>query len=56
MYSGYEIVFHEAGSSNFGNDFTRNDAIFGVDNSSPSHDDNGKNNFLVLGRWDRFYS
>ena len=50
MYSGYEIVFHEASSSNFGNDFTRNDAIFGVDNSSPSHDDNGKNNFLVLGR------
>ena len=32
----------------FGNDFARNVVIFGVDNSSSSHTDNQKNNFLVL--------
>ena len=39
------IAFNGAGSWSFGNDFTRN----GVDNSSSSHDDNCKNNFLTLG-------
>ena len=33
----------------FANDFGRNVAIFGVDNTSSSHTDNQKNNFLVLG-------
>ena len=32
----------------FSNYFTRNVVIFGVDNSSSSHSDNQKNNFLVL--------
>ena len=32
----------------FGNDFVRNVVIFGVDDSSSSHADNCKNNFLVL--------
>ena len=31
------------------NDFARNVVIVGVDNSSSSHTDNQKNNFLVLG-------
>ena len=34
MYSGYEIAFDGAGLWKFGNDFTRNVAICGVDNSS----------------------
>ena len=34
---------------NFGNDFAKNVAIFGVDNSFLSHADNCKNNFSVLG-------
>ena len=29
--------------------FARNVVIFGVDNSSSSHSDNCKNNFLILG-------
>ena len=48
MYSGYRIVFDGAGSWNFGDDFTRNVVIFGVDNSSSSHAENRKNKFLVL--------
>ena len=48
MYSGYGIAFDSAGSWNFGNDFARNFLIFGVDNSSSSHADNCKNNFLML--------
>ena len=49
VYSGYGIAFDGAGSWNFGNDFARNVKIFGVENSSPSHDGNQKNNSLVLG-------
>ena len=49
VYSGYGIAFDGVGSWNFGNDFAGNFVIFGVDNSSSSHDDNRKNNFLVLG-------
>ena len=48
MYSGYGITFGSAGSWSFGNDFARNVVIFGVDNSSSSHD-NRNNNFLILG-------
>ena len=33
----------------FGNDSASNVIIFGVDNSSLSHADNRKNNFLILG-------
>ena len=49
VYSGYGIAFNGAGSWSFGNDFARNVLIFGVDNSSSSHEDNHKNNFLGLG-------
>ena len=35
---------------NFVNDTSRNVVIFDVDNSSSSHIDNSKNNFLVLGK------
>ena len=49
MYSGYGIVFDGLGSWNFGNDFTMNFIVFGVYNSSSSHTDNRKNDFLVLG-------
>ena len=45
VYSGYGIVFDWAGLWNFGNEFARNVAIFGVDNSPSSHADNGKDNF-----------
>ena len=49
VYSGYGITFDNAGSWSFGNDFARNIIIFGVDNSSSSHSDNHKKNFLILG-------
>ena len=49
VYSGYEITFDSAGSWSFDNDFARNAVIFGTDNSSSSHSDNRKNNFLILG-------
>ena len=49
VYSGYRITFDSAGSWNFGNDFTGNAVIFEIDNSSSSHSESRKNNFLVLG-------
>ena len=49
IYNGWGIAFDGKGSWSFGNDFSRNSVIFGVDNSSPSHTNNRKNNFLVLG-------
>ena len=49
VYSGYETAFDGTSSWSFDNNFTRNVAIFGVDNSSSSHTDNRKSNFLVLG-------
>ena len=44
------IAFDGKGSWNFGNDFAENVVIFNVDNSSSSHDNNRKNNFLVVGK------
>ena len=41
-------MFDWKGSYYFGNDFARNIVAFGIDNSSLSHADNKKNNFLVL--------
>ena len=49
FYNGRGIGFDGEGSWSFGNDFARNDATFGTDNSSSSHSDNWINNFLVLG-------
>ena len=54
MYSGYRIAFDGAGSWSFGNDFAGNVVIFGIDNSSSSHSDNCKNNFLILDERDTF--
>ena len=54
MYSGYGIAFDGKGEWSFGNDYARNLIIFGVYNSSSSHADNLKNNFLVLGEGDTF--
>ena len=50
LYSGYGTAFDGAGSWNFGNGNTGNVIIFGANNSSSSHTDNRKNNFLVLGK------
>ena len=49
LYSGYGITFDSAGSWSFDNDVARNVMIFVVNNSSSSHADRRKNNFLVLG-------
>ena len=54
MYSGYGIVLNGKGEWSFENDYASNVIIFGVDNSSSSHVDNLKNNFLVLGEGDTF--
>ena len=47
VYSGYGIIFDSGGSWSCDN--ARNVIIFGFDNSSSSHSDNRKDNFLVLG-------
>ena len=48
VYSGYKTISDGAVSWSFDNDTARNVIIFGVDNSSTSHSDNGKNIFLIL--------
>ena len=47
-YSGYRITFDSAGFWSFDNDTARNVIVFGVDNNSSSHADNGKSNFFEL--------
>ena len=54
VYSGYGIIFDAKGNWNFDNDFARNVIIFDVDDSSLSHINNRKNNFLVLGEGNTF--
>ena len=54
VYSGYRIAFDGKGSWCFNDDTGRNVIIFGVDNSSSSHTDNLKNDFLVSGEGDTF--
>ena len=54
VYSRYGIVFDGKSKWSFGNDFSRNVIVFGVDNSSSSHTDNLKNDFLILGEGDTF--
>ena len=49
VYSGYRIAFDGTSTWKFGDDYAKNVEIFGVDNSSSSHNNNYKNNFLVLG-------
>ena len=48
-YNGRGIEFDGRGYWSSDNDTARNVVIFGVDNSSSSHIDNPKNNFLALG-------
>ena len=54
LYSGYRKAFDEKGKRSFGNDYSRNVVIFGIENSSSSHADNCKNNFSVLNKGDIF--
>ena len=54
VYSGYGITFVSVGSWSFDNGTGRNVIVFGVDNSSSSHADNHKNNFLLLGEGPTF--
>ena len=49
VYRGYGITFDSGSSWSFDDEFARNVVIFGVDNSSSSHSDKRKNNFLILG-------
>ena len=46
VHSGYRITFDSACSWNFDNDTAKNIIVFGIDNSSSSHANNLKNNFL----------
>ena len=48
-YNDRRITFDGEDSWTFGNNFAGNVLISSVDNSSSSHTDNQKNNFLVLG-------
>ena len=48
--SGYGIGFDRHGEFSFGNGLGRNCIIFGANLSSSSHDNNKKNNILVLGK------
>ena len=44
-----QVTFDSAGLWGFDVDFATNAIIFGADNSSSSHSDNRKNNFLISG-------
>ena len=44
------MTFDGEGSWSFGNEFFRDVVIFDVDNNSPFHNYNWRNNFLVLGK------
>ena len=47
-YGGYVITFDGESSVNFGTDCARNVVIFVVDNSTSSHAENCRNEFLVI--------
>ena len=49
VHGGFGMIFDRPGSWSFNYDTAKNVIICGVDNSSSSHSDNRKNNFLVLG-------
>ena len=48
VHRGYGITLVSAGSWSFNNDFAGNFIVFDADNSSLSHLNNRKNNFLIL--------
>ena len=50
VYSGYRITFDSVGLWSFDNDIARNVISFSVDDSSPSHSENRKNNLFNI-RW-----
>ena len=52
--SGYRIAFDGKGSWSFQDDFVQKDIVLRVENSSSSHTDNLKNDFLILGEGDTF--
>ena len=54
MYSGYGLAFDGESKASLGNESARNVVICGIDNSSPSHINNRKNDYLVLGERDTF--
>ena len=54
VHNGYRIGFDGNVSLSFGNDFARNVVTFDIDNSLPSHANNFKNNFSLLGEGDTF--
>ena len=54
VYSSYRIAFDGKSEWSFGNDPSKNVIVSGVDNSSPSHTDNLKNGFLILGEGSTF--
>ena len=54
VYSGYRIAFDWKSSWSSNDDSARNVIIFWVNNISPSHTDNLKNDFLILGKGDTF--
>ena len=43
------MTLDNAGSQSFDNNFAKNIILLGVNNSSSSHSENWKNNFLLLG-------
>ena len=49
-YSGYGIGFDRETSFLFGNDFGKNETIFGVNMSSSTKNDNRKKDILILGK------
>ena len=54
MCIGYKIAYVGKGMWSFVNNCARNVIIVGLDNSSFSHADDSKNNFLVLCEGDTF--
>ena len=52
--SGYGITFDSAAFWSFDNDTARNVIIFGVNNSSSSHSENRRSDFLILGKCPTF--
>ena len=50
VHSGYGITFNSTDWWSFDSDTARNVIILGVDNSSSSHADNRKSNFLISGK------
>ena len=55
VYSDYGTTFDSLGSWSFDSDTARNVIIFGVDNTSSSHGENCKSNFLGLGEDPTFH-